>query len=136
MLLSLSQLAMVIVNIPLWIFTSAKLFHPTVNSTLQFSMVSLMNIITPLDILYMGPYCVPFSCQSNTIDTFFVSFCSPWGCVDQCLVDLLFLLFPCGILSVLQRTANGLLANSKSPHLSSCIRVLLTWFTIYLLVYF
>ena len=33
-------------KIPLWIFTSAKLFPPTVSSTLQFSMVFLIKFVT------------------------------------------------------------------------------------------
>ena len=38
-------------NIPLWIFTSAKVFNPTVNSTLLFFMVSSMKFMTSSDIL-------------------------------------------------------------------------------------
>ena len=38
-------------NIPLWIYTSARLFPPAVNSTLQISMVSSMDLIIWLDIL-------------------------------------------------------------------------------------
>ena len=40
-------------NIPLWIFTSAKLFTPAVSSILHFSMVISINFMTLPDILYI-----------------------------------------------------------------------------------
>ena len=43
----------------------------------------------------------------------FLSFCSPWRFIDQCIGDL-FLSFPCRIFSILPGTVRSLLANSKS----------------------
>ena len=94
-------------KILLWIFTSVKLFPLAVSSTLQFFIISSINLMISSDILYILRQSIiqlcgtmPFCCQSIT--TFFVSFCCPWGCVDQWIVILLFLLFPFSILFVLQ----------------------------------
>ena len=51
----------------------------------------------------------------QVIARFFVSFYSRWGCVDQYIVVLLFLWFPCSILSLLRGTERGLFVNRKSP---------------------
>ena len=40
-------------KIPLWVFASAKLFPPAVNSTLQVYMVFSMKFMTSCDILYI-----------------------------------------------------------------------------------
>ena len=40
-------------KIPLWIFVSAKLFPPAINSTLQFFMVFSMKGMVSCDILYI-----------------------------------------------------------------------------------
>ena len=40
-------------KIPLWIFVSAKLFPPAVNSTLQFTMFFSMKFMISCDILYI-----------------------------------------------------------------------------------
>ena len=40
-------------NIPLWIFSTAKLFSSAVSSIFQFFMVSSINLTTPSDILYI-----------------------------------------------------------------------------------
>ena len=40
-------------KIPLWIFVSAKLFPPAVNSTLQFFMFFSMKFMISCDILYI-----------------------------------------------------------------------------------
>ena len=40
-------------KMPLWIFVSAKLFPPAVNSTHQVFMVFLMKFMTSCDILYI-----------------------------------------------------------------------------------
>ena len=37
----------------LWIFTSAQAFYPAVNSTFQFYVASIMNLMTLLDIIYI-----------------------------------------------------------------------------------
>ena len=34
-----------------------------------------------------GPYRVPFWLSILALAIFFVSFCSPWGCVDQCIIE-------------------------------------------------
>ena len=49
------------------------------------------------------------------VAAFSVSFCSSWRFIDQSVVDLLFLLFLCDILSVLRWTVYSLLVKSKSP---------------------
>ena len=46
---------------------------------------------------------------------FCVPFCSPWRCVYQYTIALLFLWSPCGIPSVSQGTIHGLLTSRKSP---------------------
>ena len=43
-------------KIPLWIFTSAKVFPPAFNSTFQFFIASVMNFMTLSDILYIFRY--------------------------------------------------------------------------------
>ena len=40
-------------NIPLWIYTFAKIFLPAFSFTLQFFMVSSMNLMTSSDILHI-----------------------------------------------------------------------------------
>ena len=103
-------------NIPLWIFTSGKVFSPAVSSTLQFFVVSSINLTTSLNILYMfwqsiiqlcGTISYSFWLSINAIATFFVSFYSPWAFFNQCIVDILFL-FACGILSSLRGMIRGL----------------------------
>ena len=44
---------MVIVHIPLWIFVSAKLFPPAVDSILQVLMVFSIKFMISSDILYI-----------------------------------------------------------------------------------
>ena len=109
-------------NISLRIFTSANLFHPVVNSTLQFFMVSLLNFITSPDILCIVKQSMILLCRAilyafllsiHAIAIFFLWFCSHWICVDRYIVDLFF--FACGILSVLWGTDRGLFVSSKFP---------------------
>ena len=97
-------------KIPHWIFTSVKCFPPAVTSTRQFFIFSI-NLKTSSDILYIlrqsiiqlcGIISYAFLKSIHHIFTFF-------------RFVLLFVLFPCRILSVLRRTVGGLLANSKSP---------------------
>ena len=53
-------------NIPLWIFTSAKLFPSAVNSTLKFFMVFSTNFMTSPDILkILRPYQMSFCILSK-----------------------------------------------------------------------
>ena len=86
-------------KIPLWIFTSVKLFPLVVSSPRQFCMVFSIKLVTSLDISYIlrqsiiqlwGSYTL-FCCQSITWLDFVVSFCCPRGSVDQCIVAHLFL---------------------------------------------
>ena len=57
---------------------------------------------------------MPFCRQSTLCLHFCISFCSLRRSIDECTVDLLFLLFLCGILLVLRGTIRGLLASCKS----------------------
>ena len=67
-------------------------------------------------ILYFWEVYYPAFWSQFTPELYFsVPFCSSWGCVNQCIVDLLFLLFPCDILSVLRGTVFDSLASSKFP---------------------
>ena len=107
-------------KIPLWIFASANLLPPAVNSILQVFMVLSMKFMTSSDILYIlrqciiQPYHMPFCSQSRPELDFSVLSCSHLGCFDLCRVILLCLWILCGILSVRQGTIRGLLASSKS----------------------
>ena len=74
-------------KIPLRIFSFAKVFPSAVNSTLQFSIASMMNYITLLDILFIfdslpsrtvRPYHRPFYSQPTPRLHFSVSVYSPW----------------------------------------------------------
>ena len=110
-------------NILFWIITSAKLFPPTVYSTLKFFTVSSINFMTLSAILYIlrestlrDFFVCRFVVNPRHRFIFFVSFCLTWGCTDQCTVDIFWHMFPCGILYALWGTVSGLLANSKSPH--------------------
>ena len=73
-------------KIALLIFTLAKIFPPTVNSTLQFSIVISVNFMSLSDIFYILKqfviqFCVTimyaFCCHSTLKLRFAVSFCSP-----------------------------------------------------------
>ena len=89
-----------------WILNSAKLFHPADNSTYEFFMASSIDFITlPHILFFTWPYHMTF-CSQSTL-TFYVSFCSLWGCVNPCKVDPLFYLFPRGMRSVLYGTVRG-----------------------------
>ena len=105
-------------KILLRISVPAKLFPLAINSTLQFLIVSSINLMTLSDILYILRQFIILLCWTvsyvffqsiHAIATFFVSFCCLWDCVDQCIEDLLFLWLPYGILSVPRRTVRSLL---------------------------
>ena len=102
------QMVIVIVQLPGRYLTRCSpqliFFLSTVGSALQFFMVFSINFMT--DILDIWVYYPAFS----------VSFCSPCGYVDQCIVNLQFILFSCSILSVPRGTVFDLVANSKCPH--------------------
>ena len=57
-------------KIPLWIFASAKLFPPAVNSTLQFFMVFSMKFMTSCDILYILRHCCGANKRVDSADNF------------------------------------------------------------------
>ena len=108
----------------LWAFTSVKNFPSAFNSPLQFFMASMMNFMTVgylvhfLDSLlsiFAGLYLSLFCRQSTPWLHFSVSFWSPWGCVDQCIVDHQFNFSSCGILFFLGEINRGLLASNRSP---------------------
>ena len=58
-------------NMPLWVFTSAQLFPPTVNSTLQICMIFSINCTTWPSILYI------FRQFIQLLGTISLAFCSP-----------------------------------------------------------
>ena len=93
----------------LGIFTSTKVFPPTLISAFQFSMASVVNFNDFLDILHfqrvyypglqgyiIGPFAVNL-CEGYI---FFALHCFPWRCSDQCTLSQRFLLIPCDIFSV------------------------------------
>ena len=110
-------------NIPPWIFDSAKLFPPAVNSIFQVCMVSSVKFMTSFDILYIrrqllssfvGPYRMPLCCQSRSEKDFSIPSCSRWGCAEQCRAVFLCLWILCGILSVHQVAIRGFFESNKS----------------------
>ena len=109
-------------KIPLWIFTTAKLFSPVVNYTLQISIVISINLMTLPDILYIlrqsitqfsGTIWYAFLWLIHATPTFSVSFYCRWGYVEQYIVAILFIWFPCGIHSVLRGTDRSLLSTKS-----------------------
>ena len=111
-------------KMPCWIFTSAKVFLLTVNSTVQFFMVSMMNFMTLSDILYIfrhstriaeSSHVRAFRCQSMPWLHFYAWFCCPLGCADQCTVNHLFFLIPCSILSIFHKIVHRLFVSNISP---------------------
>ena len=50
-------------KIPLWIFSTAKVFPPAVNYTFQFFMASVVNFMTLSDILYILSCSVGWGCR-------------------------------------------------------------------------
>ena len=77
---------------PLWIFTSAKIFPSSVKSTFQFLIASVTNFMTLSDMLYIfrnllssfvAPNYRPFYCQSTPCIQFSASLYSFWVCADQ-----------------------------------------------------
>ena len=110
-------------NIPLWIFTSAKLFPPAVNSTRQVFLVFSIKFMTSSDILYIlrqfiiqlcGITSYAFLLSIQAITSFFsVSSCSCWGCDDQCRVAFLSLWILYGI-RCFSGTVCSLLVSNKS----------------------
>ena len=64
---------------------------------------------------FVGLYHWPLCSQSMARSYIFASLCSPGECVDWCTVDHLFLLFSCGMHSVLRETARGLLTSYIYP---------------------
>ena len=109
-------------KIPLWIFVSAKLFLPAVNSTLQVFMVFSMKFMTY--ILYILRHFIIQLCGTMSYAflqsiqaiarCFFVWSCFRLACVDLCRVTLLCLWIRCGIISVLQEINLGLLGSNRS----------------------
>ena len=102
-------------NITFWILTSAKLFHPVVRLTLQFFMLFSINVMTLQDILYslIIPICRTIS--HAFLESIHVLFFCRWRCVDQCIVDLLFLWFHAKFFLFLVWTVHGLSTNCKFP---------------------
>ena len=108
---------------PLWIFVSAKLFPPAVNSTLQFFMfffrwsLWLCVIFCTFETVYypaLRNHIICLFASIQAIARFFVCSCFHLGCVDLCSVTLLCLWIFFGILSVRQGTIRGLLASCIS----------------------
>ena len=105
-------------NIPLQIFTSANLFPPIVDLlwfsrwTLWLCWISFIFWVSLL-FCFAVPYTMPFCYLSMTLLNFCVSFFSPWGYVDQCIVYLPFVLILYGIF-IFRGIVHELLANCKS----------------------
>ena len=84
-------------KIPLRIFTSVKFFPLTFSLTLPFWMVFSINFTISCTFWYsllsifVGPYHMPSFSLSTPLLGFSVSFCFPYGCVDQYI--LLFCIF-------------------------------------------
>ena len=121
---SQSQIIMVIMHLPERYLSGflPKVNFYTVSSTLQFSVVFLVNFMSSSDILYIlrqsiicGNMSYVFLLLIHVIAMFSVWIYSLWGCVDQYIVALLLLAFPSGILLVSRGTDCGLLMSSKSP---------------------
>ena len=101
-------------------------FTPAVNFTLLFfygildKLYDFIGYQVPFETIIQlcGTIAYAFLLSIPVIAKFFVWFRSPRGCIDQCIVDLLFLLFPCGIISVHRGTVRGLLTSSKFPSCS------------------
>ena len=121
---------------PLMIFTSPNFFPPAVNSNFQFFMVSEMKFVTLSNILYIlrqpviqlcGTIMLTFLLSIPAMATFSASFCSLLECADQCTVYHLFLLFRCGIHSVLRKTVLALLASNRFSPLFVQLRYSTSW---------
>ena len=98
----------------LWIFVSAKLFTPVVDSTFLVFKVFSIKFMTSSDILYIlrqlcGTISYDWCSQSGQMPFFSVSSCSRWGGADQCRVPLPCLSILCSILSV----PHGLFVRNK-----------------------
>ena len=99
-------------KIPLGIFTSVKLFPLAVSSNLEFTLVFSINVVISMDILHIfSRSCTvyysalryisySFLLSIHVIARFFISFYCPWRYIDQYIIALIFLWFPCGILYV------------------------------------
>ena len=75
-------------NMPLWIFTSVKLFPPAVISTLQFSMVFSINFMTSPDILYILKQSVFQLCGTISY-AFFVVNTRHFALLEDVLINVL-----------------------------------------------
>ena len=106
-------------NITLWIFASAKLFAPAVNSTHQIFKVFYVKFdfvwyfVHLGAFSYSGLYHMPFCSRFRPKVIFSVSSCSRWGCTYRYRVVLLCVWILCSILSLPQGTICGLLASRK-----------------------
>ena len=109
-------------NIPLWIFALAKLFPPAIIFPVFHCFHGELYDIVEYSCTFwdsqlssfVGSYLMPFCCQS----TRWQHFSSPLALLENVLiikVDLLFLLLPCGILSVLLGPVHGLFTIWKYP---------------------
>ena len=110
-------------NITLWIFASAKLLPPPINSTLLVFMVFSIQLMTSADIFFIfwggllssGTISYNFLYSIQAIARYFsVWSCPCWGCIDLCRVVLLWLWILCCIRSVPYGTIWRLLASCKS----------------------
>ena len=81
-------------NVPHWIFSSAKVF-----STQRFFIMNFVRYLLHWDNL-LSSFARPCRIFSgvNPRHNIFLLVLFSWGCVDPCIVDLLFLLLLCGLL--------------------------------------
>ena len=94
---------------PLWIFTSAKVFPPVVNFPFYFCMILVIKFKISCDIFYFFKHFIIQVCETKSKGRqsirwlhFPASLYSPCGCSDQCKACHMFLLFPWRINFVLQ----------------------------------
>ena len=82
--------------------------------SMNFMTSDSLYILRPSIIQLFGTTSSTFLLPIHPLATFFVSFRSPWGSVDQWIVDTRFLLLTCGIISFSWETVHGFFANCKS----------------------
>ena len=95
-----------------WIFASAKLFPPAVNSTLHLISCTFSGSLLSS---FSGLCHMPFCSQSMQELDFAVSSCSHSGCLDQCTVAQLCSRIFYGIFFVLRVTIRGLTSRKSFP---------------------
>ena len=124
---------------PLWIFTSAKVFLFPIMPTIQFFMTFRFNLL--ISLVYFGqllssfnrPYHRHFCFYSKAWIHFSIFTCSPWGYADQYIAYHLFILFSDGIRFIFRERVQeknciiNLLLNLCSYHMTGRHVIGLWW---------